>query len=1267
MATKWTKEQEKCINQKGSNLLVAAAAGSGKTAVMVERIVQRVMDKDNPVDIDRIIVVTFTKAAAAEMKGRIAARLAAELEREDLTASERSRIRRQIMLTDNANICTIDSFCNFILRNYFNTIDLDPGFRIGDSAELKLMMNDVAEEVIEEAYESGSKDFLNFSYGYITGKTDKELTSLIINLYEYAQSNVDPEGWLCSLDELYNCENAADYNNSILTKQLLLNLKSLCEGYAYQAKLLADKCLEPGYISEYAETFRADADRMMQIADAGDYDSFRAALAEKAVRLKNAPKGVDEKIKVYLKKQREKLKEKISDISKLVNLSAEDNVSYLKLTKPYVQVVSRLTLEFSRKLLEKKTQENVFSFSDVEHMALSVLLKKDENGEFTRTFVAKELSAFYSEIYIDEYQDSNQVQEYILNAVSRCEEGTGNIFMVGDIKQSIYSFRQADPKIFLDKYNTYTGDSLIVLHKNFRSSANVLTCINEIFERIMHASLGNVEYDIDARLVHNDDRADEEDTTCELLLFDSSKDSEANLDDSSDEETVEEITYDGMNDNSKTKSEEDTDIVTKEELTKECKMAKVIALRINELVKQGAHYRDIVILLRNPNVIGSAYVKVLTEASIPAICTSTSGYFNAKEIKMIMDFLTVLDNPRQDIPLAAVLRSYFCFLSAEELAHLRGAYKELSLYDCVIKFMADDFGQSENRSMLRATQAKLESLMALLDKYRRLASYLPIHELIRRIIYDTDYITYVCGMNMGKVRQANLLMLINKAEAFESTSYHGLFNFLRYIEKMAKYNVESDGANVLSENDDVVRIMSIHKSKGLEFPIVFLSGADKKFRENSNKTPFWYSSDYKLGMDYVDVKKRIRYKHNYKKALNIALRTQQIGEELRLLYVALTRAEAKFIVVGNVTDLEEKELMWTERANQNQGDYLYVYEKRNYLDYVAPMFYKTVTTGNYSRRVFTAADFGLNVAEDTEVSSQEKVLEELSKLPVEKDLIDNLKNRFSFVYAHSAAVKMPGKFSVSEIKHEFIDASDDQSVRLTQNPDTEKKTATRKKGSSKAEKPNADTTNADATNADATNADVTSSGTAAASSGAERGNAYHKFFEILDYSIPVSEKSLKAYLDECVEKDLISKEYASYLNLKKFVAFMKSPLGLRMKEAALSGKMRREQQFVAGFRPKQLKDSFEVDDETILLQGIIDCYFEEDNELVVVDYKTDAVPKDREDILLSRYTRQLELYRDAISKMTGISVKECVIYSVCLNKEIVVWKSKLDTTSEDNK
>ena len=830
MGVSWTTEQQQVIDLRNRNILVSAAAGSGKTAVLVERIVKIITDKNHPVDIDHLLIVTFTNAAAAEMRERIGNAIEKALDEQP----EDEHLLRQLTLIHNAQITTIDSFCLYVVRNHFHEIDLEPNFRIGDEGELKLLREDVLGRVLEQNYEEPSEAFSDFVEGYASGRTDAALNEMILQLYEFSRSYPWPEKWLDSFVGAYRIENREELDRAEWLAPLTQNIRFVlkdCEQLLKQALAVTQQDDGPDM---YEKAVRSDLEKYESLSKLTSFCELSVALSDiKYDRLASSRgfEGDPDKLEL-VKSLREQAKDVVKKLCKQYFFcSPEMMIEQLERTEPMLEEVVRLTKQFAEEFAAAKRRKNLVDFHDVEHFALQILV--DEETEKAKK-TAEEFRDTFEEIMIDEYQDSNEVQETLLRSISREERGENNIFMVGDVKQSIYRFRLARPELFMKKYDSYSLEESttqrIDLHKNFRSREEVLTCTNDIFYKIMVRSLGNVEYDAEAALYPGASYPVSADFTPEILLADSN------------DELL-----------------EDTELSDKKTLE-----AKIVAEEIRHLMKtqpvtnkatgelRAARYSDIVILLRSLSGWADSLVEVLNGNGIPAHTVSSTGYFSTVEVQTVLSMLRLLDNPRQDIPMAAVLRSPMAGLTDEELAVLRLEDGSVPFHEAVLELaegLYEEDGQKEisdseaDRKQGRNADEKTENhieitahrkLLKFYKKYKQLRQLVPdtpIHELIEIILRETGYGHYVAAMPAGNRRTANLNMLLEKAAAYEKTSYKGLFHFVRYIDELQKYDVDFGEADMVGENEDVVRIMSIHKSKGLEFPIVIVSGMGKNFNK----------------------------------------------------------------------------------------------------------------------------------------------------------------------------------------------------------------------------------------------------------------------------------------------------------------------------------------------------------------------------------------------------------------------------------------------------
>ncbi|NLZ80454.1 MAG: helicase-exonuclease AddAB subunit AddA, partial [Clostridiales bacterium] len=882
----------------------------------------------------------------------------------------------------------------------------------------------------------------------------------------------------------------------------------------------------------------------------------------------------------------------------------DEMLSDIKHTQASSGMLIELTLEFKNRYSQMKHERNLVDFNDLEHFALEILTYMDETGSRKPTMVADELCENFIEIMIDEYQDSNLVQEEILTSVSTTRYGKPNLFMVGDVKQSIYKFRMARPEIFMEKYNSYsTTDSnnqRIDLHKNFRSRENVLASINDVFYKIMSKDLGNIDYNDESALntgaFFEEDDVEVEDRKSELILIDQTiSDKEGNYTSSSNNKDF-------------TNMELEAKVVANriKELTNE-----ETGLRVWDKKKQEyrlAQYKDIVILLRTVSGWADTFVNVLMEEGIPAFSHSQTGYFTTIEVQTVLSLLKIIDNPAQDIPLAGILRSPMVGISTKDLAFIKIESPKMPLYDAVKEYR--ETGQDVN---LKDT---LNLFLEELEEFRNMVPYTAIHDLITYILEKTNYRLYAAAMPAGEKRRANLDMLVEKAIAFEGTSYRGLFHFIRYIEKLQKYDVDFGEANLIGENDNTIRIMSVHKSKGLEFPIVFASGLGKKFNQQDANSKLVIHPDFGIGADYVDYEKRIKSPTLIKKVLQQSLRLENLGEELRVLYVDLTRAKEKLIMTGTVAKLEDRRKKWD--ANKTKGEklaYSVLTSADNFLDWIVPALSENTCQ--------IKATNPLEVIEMEKSSREITYYKKDALLNWDKDLVydpnikDEIEKRFSFIYGFQKEGTIQTKLSVSEIKKLSMEMDEETNYLFQEAEPILPKFLYGEQEET----------------------------------GADRGTAYHTVLESFDFSLPPSKSSIEESIENLIAKGKLSKEAARVINVNKLYKFSQSPLASRMATADENGSLYKERQFVFGVKANELNKDYESD-ELILIQGIIDVFFEEEDGIVLVDYKTDYVEDGQEEILLSRYQAQFKYYKKALEQITGKVVKEMILYSFSLSKGI---------------
>ena len=1223
MGVTWTQEQQKVIDLRNRNILVSAAAGSGKTAVLVERIITMLTKDEPPVDVDRLLIVTFTEAAAAEMKERI--RLA--IEKKLMEYPDNEHLKQQATLIHNAQITTIHSFCLSVIRDHFHAIDIDPGFRIGEEGELKLLRHDVLEEVLEEKYQEGSKRFLDFASGYSTGRNDKKIEDLILKIYEFSRSYPDSDAWLDSCVKAYEIEDLEAFEESNVIKKILQDVQKNLEDAKALVEFAMQTALSIDGPAAYEAALEKDLIVIEDLQSARTYRQQSEAFANvKWARLPvNKDKTVSEEKITQVKKLREMVKGVVKNIAaQYFYETLEAMIEDMNLCAPAMEELADLVRLFGSRFEEKKRSQNMIDFSDMEQYALRILTQKTEKG-FVPSPVALEYQKQYQEIMIDEYQDSNLIQEAILTSVSTCRSGRYNIFMVGDVKQSIYRFRLSKPELFLEKFYTYNIEESqtqrIDLHKNFRSRKELLESVNAIFRQIMTEKLGGIVYDDQAALYPGAEYPENENLNTEIYLIDS------DLDRVKERYQLEE---------NEKNAEELLQIASEKELE-----ARAIAMRIRELLRtqkvtdkatgelRNAKYSDIVILTRSVKGFADVFTEVLNREGIPTYAGTSEGYFQTQEIGVLLDYLRTLDNRRQDIPLTAVLTSPFCGLDAEELAKIKCFYPELPFYEAVVRYREDDEERKNEKD--EVIRMKISACLEQMDAFRRIVPFTPMHELLWKILEDTGYGDYVAAMPGGQQRKANLEMLIEKARAYESTSYKGLFHFVRYIEQLQKYDVDYGEASIEDEHADTVRVMTIHKSKGLEFPIVIVAGMGKRFNMQDARSAVALHAGMGVGLDAVDLGLRTKSPSIVKKVIQKEEALESLGEELRVLYVALTRAKEKLIITGTLPRPEEKleESRMLQRSNQKELSFGELSHAGTYWDWILPAVLGCGEDVPLEVNILHFEDIvkeGLK--EEIKGVISRSLLEQWDTDRVyEPEMHTVMEEQFGFHYPYEKSSTRKLKFTVTELKKRAYEIAMDHSLEeeaqeelLYEEPEVTPLIPTfiqKEEGLT----------------------------------GAPRGTAYHRIMELLAFEGPEPDsiEAVAEWIDGMAASGKIEKEAAECVKAYDIFRFLETSSGKRMKKAAKSQKLWKEQPFVLGIDAKELYPE-EEDGELILVQGIIDAYFEEEDGLVVLDYKTDRVRKAEE--LVEKYQEQLRYYAKALEQMTGKKVKEKIIYAFSLGKEI---------------
>ncbi|GAA0177654.1 helicase-exonuclease AddAB subunit AddA [Clostridium sediminicola] len=1256
----WTEDQQAAIDTHSCNLLVAAAAGSGKTAVLVERIIKRVTDIKNPLDIDRLLIVTFTKATASEMKERITKAINDRLDK-----NPNSKIlQRQLTLINRASITTLHSFCLEVIRNNFHNIDIDPNFRIGDGTETLLLKTEVIEELFEELYqeENRKKEFEKLLDCYSGNKDDVRLQEMVMNLYNFAMSSPYPTKKLNDMAEAFNVGENFEFSKTEWAKVILQHV--IIEIFGLEKIMLkALKTVEDSdELLNYAENFRDDLAILqdVKLAAKNSWEALFVSLEDAKFGKLKTCRGVEDKsTQKKVKESRDKVKKQLEKIKEDIRpYSSHQTMEDLKSLYPVMRELSDLVISFIERYGEKKKEKGIIDFNDFEHFALKILAHLDRKGNVIPTKAALNLRDKYDEILVDEYQDSNDVQETIINTISKKDKITGfanNVFMVGDVKQSIYRFRQAKPELFLQKYHAYVHQKSgnnneeyenfpqrkITLYKNFRSRKEIINGVNFIFKGIMSKNVGELNYDDNEALnfgAHYEENKDDKvivGGNIELHLINGEgKDIECELEEADNVQLDEEI------------------------LTKIQVEARFTANRIKELInekdgktfkvfdnKLGEYrklqFKDIVILLRTTSKWSEIFSEELKRAGIGSYSDVGTGYFKTVEINTILSLLQIIDNPRQDIPLIAVLRSPIASFTEEELIDIRRFGKDIDFYNAMR--MLVDSKETDENDVTISIKRKCYNFLDKLKKWRKISIHMPIDEFIWKLYMETGYFGFVSAMSGGEQRQANLKILFQRAKQFQQTSYKGLFNFITFINKLKISSGDMGSAKILGENDNVVRIMSIHKSKGLEFPVVFLAGMGKQFNLQDLNKKILFHENLGYGPDFVDLDRRISYPTVLKQAIKKVIKVESLSEEMRVLYVALTRAKEKLIMSGVVNDIDKKVQKW-ELAAEADGEKLSEYDMVNaktYLDWVIPsilrhkdrqLFCEDLEIGMTSRNLIEDKskweiklwDKNDIIVNNTEIQNRidEEKLEKIAKDERDIRLESEIDRRLSWKYNYSKATSMSTRFTVTELKKmQYVDTESDHSTNIFTH--------------SMIEKPSF----------------MESSDKIGAS---EKGTLVHFVMQKIDITRVSSIEEIREQINELVNKEFISDDEAQIINPYKILNFFKSDVGVRMLKADL---VKSEVPFLIEMKSTEIYKELheeEYGDEYILLQGIIDLFFQEGEEFVLVDYKTDFVNDNNLKEIKERYSIQLDYYASAIEKITGRKVKEKYLYLFGIDREVLI-------------
>ncbi|WP_249870145.1 helicase-exonuclease AddAB subunit AddA [Oceanobacillus saliphilus] len=1227
----WTKEQEDAIYSDGSDILVAAAAGSGKTAVLVERIIQKLLSNQKPVDIDSLLVVTFTNAAAQEMRNRVGVALEKALAENPASM----HLKKQLSLLQRASISTLHSFCLDIVRKYAYMIDIDPSFRIANDMEGDLIKQEVLDDLFEEWYgdETGNQEsFFAVVDRFSNDRSDLEVENLIMDLYTFATQNPWPDQWLDQLAEVYQLPD--DWKDTDLPWLTMIKqeVKNQFEAIEQEMELALAITKENDGPYHYADTI--DSDMLLlrnALSHIGSWDELQSYMVSSSFgKLSGKRVDCDDLKKEKVKNLRKSYKDRWDGMkSKWFNRNLTSHIEDMQEMAPIIKKLTELVKQFKERFTEYKREKALVDFSDLEHLCLQLLVDESSTKDnIIPSPVAMQFKKQFSEVLVDEYQDTNLVQETILTLISD-RTGAGNMFMVGDVKQSIYRFRHAEPTLFIDKYKRFANNDEIAkridLARNFRSREQVLTGANYIFRQILDEELGEIDYDSDAELIYGNKMYDEmpyDKPYPELLIIDREA-AEEKEDTSTGEENFQDL--------------------EKAQLEARAYAEKIktwiglgegnVPMKIVDKETQGQRdlqYRDIVILMRSMTW-AATIADELKKQGIPVYAELSTGYFEAIEVKVMISLLKVIDNPRQDIPLASVLKSPIVGLNEDELASIRLADKQHSFYEAAVTY------EQLNSD---STAEKLKQFLEQLGQFRMASRQGALSELIWDIYRETGYYDFVGGMPGGRQRQANLRALYDRARGYETTSFRGLFRFLRFIERMEERGDDLGSARALSEQEDVVRIMTIHKSKGLEFPVVIMGAMDKQFNQQDLRQKYLLHKDMGFASKYIDPIKRITYPTLFYHALQQEKLRELLAEEMRVLYVALTRAKEKLIMVGTVASLEKKLQKWQKMIDHSEWvlPAHFRMESKTYLDWVGPALIRhkeakglrTEEIGDAVMNEIQAdpSRWEVSIIHASELTNLEETTQEMNMQlkekiinwqPVEvedEELQEFVGKRLSYHYPYNQAASSRAKQTVTELKRqrEIKDEySDDQLVQSFKAPIVKR--------------PNFMQTEKKVTPA-------------------EKGTAMHTVMQHLPMDKPLTKQEIEEYVEVLADKEILTRVEADIVNSEAIEQFFHSDIAKLIME---SSTIYREVPFSLTLPASKVYANWKSEtDEQVLIQGVIDCLIPKDDGWIILDYKTDTIAKDvTESVrtqLVTRYETQMSLYRQALEEIWKQPVKETYLY-----------------------
>lgn len=1226
----WTREQEQAIYTDGSDVLVAAAAGSGKTAVLVERIIQKLVKKDNPVDIDSLLVVTFTNAAAQEMRNRVGLALEKALAEDPASA----HLKKQLSLLQRASISTLHSFCLDVVKQYAYLLDIDPAFRISNDMEADLIKQEVIDDLFEDWYgKEGDEQAQFFAVvdRFSNDRSDTDVESLVLDLYTFSVQNPWPDLWLDQLADVYDIPE--DWNEDDLTWLTIIKreVKNQLEAMQQEVNLAMDLTRESDGPYHYADAIDSDAEKLRgALAHFDSWDNLQAYMAESSfAKLSGKKADCDGDKKEKVKKLRDSYKKRWNDMKEgWFSRNLVNHIADMQELAPVIKQLTELVKQFKARFTKQKRERALVDFSDLEHYCLQLLIDGASTIEnVLPSSVAINLKKQFSELLIDEYQDTNLVQETILTLISD-QTGPGNMFMVGDVKQSIYRFRHAEPSLFIQKYKRFAYDESpaerIDLASNFRSREHVLIATNYIFRQILDEDLGEIDYDEDAELIYANkmyDTLPHTEPQPELIIID------------------------------REAPEEKEDISPEEENYQDLEKAQLEARAYAEKIKgwigqkerdplqvydkatdtqRDMQYRDVVILMRSMTW-APTIVDELKKQGIPVYAELSTGYFEAIEVKIMLSLLKVIDNPRQDIPLASVLKSPIVGLDEEELSLVRLADQRGSYYDALKAF---------NQLNSDDTAIKVNNFLERLESYRIASRQGALSELIWQVYRETGYYDFVGGMPGGRQRQANLRALYDRARGYETTSFRGLFRFLRFIERMEERGDDLGAARALSEQEDVVRIMTIHKSKGLEFPVVILGAMDKQFNLQDLKQRYLLHKDLGFASKYIDPVKRITYPTLFFHALQKEKLRELLAEEMRVLYVALTRAKEKLVMVGNVASFEKKQQKWQKMIDHSEWilPAHFRIESKTYLDWVGPALIRhkendVLRTMEVDDAVLDAVQIdpsewnvsivhgsSLTNLDESEAQEDMERKENIMKWqPIElddKEVDEFVNSRLAYTYPYQEAATSRAKQTVTEIKRqrEIKDEySGDQLVQTLHAPIVKRPAFMQKQRSITA---------------------------------AERGTAMHTVMQHIPLTKLMNGVEIAEFVETLVEREVLTKQESEVIDINAVEQFFTTSIAQLIMNATV---IYREVPFSLSLSAKEVYANWTSDtDEQVLVQGVIDCVVPMDDGWIILDYKTDEIAEEVTDRvkekLLQRYEVQMKLYKHAIEHIWHEAVKETHLY-----------------------